>query len=82
MLLTGFSTQVLVLVFSSQILLVVNLDHDELLLLGFPVGPVLPKAEVNLKGWRVWSFTLLEQDESCGQTFMSAQVLGTRVALM
>lgn len=53
-------------------LLATHLDHDELLLFGSPVGPVLPKAEVDLKGRRLWSFSLLEQDQSWGRSFTSA----------
>lgn len=48
-----------------------NLDHDELLLLGPSVGPVLPKAEEDLEGGRFWSFTLLELDQSWGRSFRS-----------
>lgn len=53
-------------------LCVANLDHNEFLLFGFPVGPVFPETEVDLKGWRIWCLTFLEQDQSCGQKNVSA----------
>lgn len=40
-----------------------DLDHDEFLLFRFLIGPVLSKAEVDLKGWGVRSFSFLEQDQ-------------------
>lgn len=50
-----------------------DLDHDELPLFGLLVWPVLPKAEVDLKGRRLRSFTSVEQDQSCGQNNVSAR---------
>ncbi len=47
-----------------------DLDDDEFLLFGFLVRPVLPKTEVDLKGWRVLSFTFLKQDQTYGQKNM------------
>lgn len=43
----------------------VYLYSDELLLSGFAVRPLLPKAEEDLKRWWGVGLALLEQDELC-----------------
>lgn len=44
-----------------------DLDHDQFLLFRLLVRPVLSETEVDLEGWRVWSFSFLEQNQSWGQ---------------
>lgn len=47
--------------------MVAYLYSDELLLSGFAVRPLLPKAEEDLKWWWGVGLALLEQDELCSK---------------
>lgn len=42
------------------------LNHDQFLLLGLLIGPVFPKTEKQLEGWRLLNFPFLEGDQTCG----------------
>lgn len=55
--------------------MVTYLYSDELLLSGFAVWPLLPKAEEDFEWWWGVGLAFLEQDELCSETKMLSQRL-------